>query len=95
MYEVFDRFLAVPTWNTNQESDRIRFYLCLDRVVADPAFSPDEMADYMREAVGVSYDDGSPMAGAISRYADAAWAVKDYLRATTSPHKALVGGQRN
>ncbi len=81
MYEIFDKFLAVPTWHTNHDTDVARFYRALDQVVKVDAFNPDEMADYMREKVGVSPDDESDLADAIWRFNTAAWAVRDYLRA--------------
>ena len=48
MYEVFDSFSLVHTWDTMHGHDERRFEEALAEVVHDPLFSPDAMGDYIR-----------------------------------------------
>lgn len=48
MYEAFDRFCRVHTWETMHGHDERRFEEALAEVVHDPLFSPDAMGDYIR-----------------------------------------------
>ncbi len=48
MYEVFDRFCRVHTWETMHGHDERRFEEALAEVVHDPLFSPDAMGDHIR-----------------------------------------------
>lgn len=48
MYEVFDRFCRIPTWETLHGHDERRFEEALAEVVHEPLFSPDAMGDYIR-----------------------------------------------
>jgi hypothetical protein len=83
MYKAFDKFLAVSTWHTNHDADGERFYLALHQVVKRAAFSPDEMADYMHQKISVPRGGANNYSNeAIGRYTTAAWAVRDYLKAT-------------
>jgi hypothetical protein len=83
MYQAFDKFLAVPTWHTHHDLDAERFYQALHKVVKADAFSPDAMADYMHQKLGVPRGGANNYSNAaIDRYAAAAWAVRDYLKAT-------------
>ena len=82
MYEAFDRFLAVSTWYTKHPNDEERFFHALRSVVRNDLFSPDALGDYIRQKAGVSRDDGHPYNDVIDDYVAAAWAVKDYLKAT-------------
>ena len=85
MYKVFDKFLAAPTWHTNHDADGERFYQALHQVVKDAAFSPDAMADYMHQRLGVPRGGANNYSDkAIERYTAAAWAVRDYLAAANA-----------
>ena len=46
MYDAFDGFIRVGTWQTRQPSDEERFHLALGKVVWSDDFDPDQMADY-------------------------------------------------
>ncbi len=48
MYEVFDGFCRIPTWETMHGHDERRFEEALADVVHHPLFSPDAMGDYIR-----------------------------------------------
>lgn len=48
MYDVFDRFCRVHTWETMHGHDERRFEDALAEVVHDPLFSPEAMGDYIR-----------------------------------------------
>lgn len=48
MYEVFDSFCKIPTWNTSHPLDVDRFRAALAEVVHEPDFSPEAMGDYIR-----------------------------------------------
>jgi hypothetical protein len=82
VYQVFDKFLAMETWHTAHDLDGERFYRALGEVVRDKDFSPDQMAAYMSQKIGVSRGDDNYRADAIERYTSAAWAVRDFLVAT-------------
>lgn len=77
MYAAFDPFLAIPTWHSNHDLDRERFFQVLEQVVCDPAFNADQMGVYMRQKVN------NPAHGSdIDRLVSDAWAVRDFLQAT-------------
>jgi hypothetical protein len=93
MYEAFDKFPVVPTWHTTHDLDGERFYRALHQVVKDDAFSPDAMADYMRQKLGVPRGGANNYSDkAIQRYTAAAWAVRDYLAATA--RSSVKAGRR-
>lgn len=48
MYEIFDSFCRVHSWETMHGHDERRFEEALGEVVHDPLFSPDAMGDYIR-----------------------------------------------
>lgn len=48
LYEVFDSFCRVHTWETMHGHDERRFEDALAAVVHDPLFSPEAMGDYIR-----------------------------------------------
>lgn len=48
MYDVFDSFCKVPTWDTPHALDEGRFREALAEVVRRPDFSPEEMGRYIR-----------------------------------------------
>lgn len=48
MYEVFDRFCKVPTWDTPHALDEERFRAALSEVVHLAGFSPAEMGRYIK-----------------------------------------------
>lgn len=48
MYEVFDSFCRVHTWETMHGHDERRFEEALAEVLHDPLFSPEAMGDYIR-----------------------------------------------
>jgi hypothetical protein len=84
MYEAFDHYLAVSSWHSDKDGDRRRFYLALDKVVREPAFDPELMGDYMRAKVHVAASSGDFRDNAIARRTTDAWAVKDFLDATSA-----------
>ena len=49
MYEAFDSFIRVETWQTRQPGDDERFHLALGKVVWSNNFDPDQMANYLRK----------------------------------------------
>ena len=80
MYDAFDSFIRVGTWQTRQPSDEERFHLALGKVVWSDDFDPDQMANYLREKLNLPPEDrGSYFAQTIDRYCDDAWAVKNFL----------------
>lgn len=81
MYDVFDRFLATSTWHTGHPTDLERFNQALDKVVREPDFNADQMADYIRGQVGVT-DEHHPLAAAVDHLQGNGWAVREYLEAT-------------
>jgi hypothetical protein len=82
LYETFDNFLNVDTWHTRHPFDEQRFFIELHKVIKDPQFNPDNLAEYIREKKNVSRDDRENLLNvAIDDYVAAAWAVKDYLKA--------------
>jgi hypothetical protein len=82
MYEVFDSFLAVETWYTQHVADENRFFLALSKIVQNDGFNPDEMGEYFKQKTIVPTQTGRhPFQTAIRHYANAAWAIKDYLAA--------------
>jgi len=76
MYDAFDSFIRLGTWQTRQPSDEERFHLALGKVVWSNDFDPDQMADYLREKLNLPEDRGSYFAQTIDRYCDDAWAEK-------------------
>lgn len=48
MYEVFDNFCKVPTWDTAHPLDDKRFKAALNEVVGRAGFSPREMGRYIQ-----------------------------------------------
>lgn len=48
MYEVFDSFCKIPTWDTSHPLDVERFRTALSEVVCLPGFSPEAMGAYIR-----------------------------------------------
>jgi len=81
MYDAFDSFIRVGTWQTRQPSDEERFHLALGKVVWSNDFDPDRMADYLREKLHLPPEDrGSYFAQTIDKYCDDAWAVKNFLK---------------
>lgn len=48
MYEVFDSFCKLPTWDTSHALDERRFRAALSEVVHLPDFSPEEMGRYIQ-----------------------------------------------
>jgi len=53
MYDAFDSFISVGTWQTRQPSDQERFHLALGKVVWSNDFDPGQMADYLREKLNL------------------------------------------
>lgn len=49
MYEIFDSFCLVPTWDTSHPADRQRFRAALDQVILRPDFSPETMGEYIEQ----------------------------------------------
>lgn len=47
MYEVFDSFCKVPTWDTSHPLDKRRFQNALSEVVHLQDFCPEEMCSYI------------------------------------------------
>ena len=81
MYDAFDSFIRVGTWQTRQPSDEERFHLALGKVVWSNDFDPDRMADYLREKLHLPPEDRrSYFAQTIDKYCDDAWAVKNFLK---------------
>lgn len=48
VYEAFQEFCRMPTWDSFHPIDRKRFEESLSLVVRDPAFSPEAMGEYIR-----------------------------------------------
>lgn len=48
MYDVFDSFCKLPTWDTSHTLDEERFRAALSEVVHLPDFSPEEMGRYIQ-----------------------------------------------
>lgn len=48
MYEVFDSFCKLPTWDRSHALDERRFRAALSDVVHLPDFSPEEMGRYIQ-----------------------------------------------
>lgn len=48
MYEVFDSFCKLPTWDTSHALDEKRFRTALREVVYLTDFSPEEMGRYIQ-----------------------------------------------
>jgi len=84
MYQAFDIFLRMDTWNSGHHYDLERFNLALAKVVHDPDFNADEMANYMYAVKDISRDSEHPLAQAIEKRRSAAWAVVEYLEATAT-----------
>ena len=71
MYDAFDSFIRVGTWQTRQPSDQERFHLALGKVVWSNDFDPDQMADYLRVKLNLPAEHrGSYFAQTIDRYCD-------------------------
>jgi hypothetical protein len=81
MYQVFDEFLASPTWQYRPALDTKRFYEALDQVVWADVFDPEAMAIYIGWKIGASRYDRDFME-AIHRCTTDARAVRDYLKIT-------------
>ncbi len=47
MYEIFDGFCQLPTWDTSHPADRERFRSALLDAVHMPGFSPEAMGAYI------------------------------------------------
>lgn len=83
MYQALDKFMNIETWHSRHPLDEARFFKALHNIVHDPDFNADEMAEYMREKVGIDRNDEQhPYAQAIEHYQAAGWAVRQYLDAT-------------
>ena len=84
MYETFDRFLRGSTWHTNHDNDRRRFFELLAPLIRSPDFNPDQMGEHMREktGAGIGYDN-HPFRAYIDKLVSDAWAVQDFLKATS------------
>jgi hypothetical protein len=84
VYNAFDGFLNTSTWYTKHPTDEKIFFLALHKVAREKGFHPDEMGEYMRGKLGVDRNAAkdATFSTAIDHYVSAAWAVKDYLRAT-------------
>ena len=85
MYEAFDEFLQAPTWYAKHADEDERFFCALATVVLNPRFNADSLGEYMdqkRAQMGSAQADLSQEAyqEARSRYVNAAWAVRRYLR---------------
>jgi hypothetical protein len=48
MYEVFDSFCKMPTWDTSHPLDVDRFRAALAEVIHHTDFSPEAMGEYIR-----------------------------------------------
>lgn len=48
VYEVFNSFCKIPTWETGHPLDVDRFRAALSEVVHLPGFSPEVMGDYIQ-----------------------------------------------
>lgn len=81
MYQAFDAFLNRDTWYTGHAIEDEVFNLCLQKVVDDPQFSVERMAEYMRAKVG-SDDESGVFANAIERRTVEAYAIRDFLKQT-------------
>lgn len=77
MYEVFDSFLLHDTWSSDHVLDNARFFRAPSTVVRDQDFNPDKMGEYFEEKHPEGYDN------AISKLRSKAWAVREYLQATS------------
>jgi hypothetical protein len=67
--------------HATRPNDEERFFRALKKVIEEPRFNPEQMADYMRQKLGVDRnDEGNHFNIAIDHYAAAAWAVRTYLR---------------
>jgi hypothetical protein len=85
MYEAFDGFLEAPTWYTKHADEDERFFRALATVVENPRFNADSLGEYID---GKRAQPGSAQASvsqeayqdARTRYVNAAWAVRRYLR---------------
>ena len=85
MYEVFDFFMNIPTWHTRHPHDERRFFTALGKVIEEPGFNPDEMAEYLRQKLNIDInDEANTLNKAIDHFARAAWAVRTYFRTLTS-----------
>ncbi len=74
MYQIFDPFLMRETWHTSHDFDNKAFYICLERVVTAPAFSPDAMREYFLAKKG------SPFQHRIDDLTSKAWGIREYLQ---------------
>jgi hypothetical protein len=78
MYEAMDAFLRVDTWHIGHALDRDRFFKALAQIVREENFNPEEMGNYMRNKLGIDFDDhDSAQAEAINACVSDACAVSD------------------
>jgi hypothetical protein len=55
MYEAFDGFLLLKTWDLRHTCDERAFFSALKRVIANSEFDPDAMGRYLSEhAIGLN-----------------------------------------
>ena len=74
MYDVFDKFLSRETWHTTHALDDQAFYVCLQKVVTAPDFSPDTMGEYFRKKKGQAFEHR------IDDLTSKAWGIREYLQ---------------
>jgi hypothetical protein len=74
MYSVFDPFLARDTWHTSHSLDDKAFYICLEKVVTAPDFSPDRMRQHFIAEKGETFG------CRIDELTMVAWGIREYLQ---------------
>jgi hypothetical protein len=84
MYDVFDGFLARETWRSAHAYDEEAYFVALETMIDDQAFSPEAMGDYFHRKASVPRQPGQPRDTAIQHYVHAAWAVQSYLKAVSN-----------
>ena len=57
MYDAFDGFIRVGTWQTRQPSDEERFHLALGKVVWSDDFDPEDRGSYFAQTIDRYCDD--------------------------------------
>jgi len=85
MYEALDSFVRVESWTSFHWADRDRFFVALEKIVRDPAFSPPKVGDYITEQYRKQYGrNTNPEERDRLRkhYTDAADTIWRYLKAT-------------
>jgi hypothetical protein len=85
MYEAFDEFLNVETWESFQEEDQRRFYRALDKVVRNRDFRTSRMVEYIEQKYIQKHgarEDKTHLDDVKDRCREAADTVKSYLEAT-------------